>query len=479
MGKNNELDSLQNLINNDIKLLENISQQFSRVLDQNFNYIKLDSTEKEGYYLTTTKTRYQKLKKSLKPIKINYEEKEYELNEKDLEIVNLTNNVKIKNNLIKKISNNIQKNKIKINIQIKEEYFKTLNFITSQYDNLFNSLSLLISDIDFIFTASKVSKLYGYSRPQISNLNNNESFVKIKDLRHPIVERINDKEKYITNDIELGLNNKNGSILYGLNMAGKSTLLKALGCNIVLAQAGFFVACSKFTFFPFQFLLSKMTIKDNLSKGQSTFMVEMMEVKNMLMRANTNSLILSDELCSSTESISAHAIVAQTLNLLTEKKSKFIFSTHLHDLQNIKIIKDNPYLNFFHFKVFVDKNTKKIIFDRKLAHGGISDLYGLEVARALGLPSEFMSGAFSIRDELTYNNSEILSHKKSRYNSKVFVDKCNRCGSNLNLHTHHINQQKFANEYGIIDNSFHKNSSHNLEILCEQCHIKEHKEHHH
>ncbi len=259
-------------------------------------------------------------------------------------------------------------------------------------------------------------------------------------------------------------------LLSDFTVSHNSSLLKSVGCNIVLAQAGMFVSCSKMQYFPFRNLLSKMTIRDNMSKGQSTFMVEMIEVKNMLMRADPNTLVLSDELCSSTESTSAHAIVAQTLYALTEKRAKFMFSTHLHELQNIPLVAKNPHIKIYHFKVHVD--GKEINFDRNIEEGGMTALYGLEVARALGLPNSFMKGAFAVRDGLVGEPSEILTSKKSRYNSKLYVHKCSKCGTAFNLETNHIQPQKDADDNGLIGRKFHKNRKFNLEILCKQCHIK-------
>lgn len=261
-------------------------------------------------------------------------------------------------------------------------------------------------------------------------------------------------------------------LLADCTVSHNSSLIKAVGCNIVLAQAGMFVSCTEFEYYPFRYLLSKMTIRDNMSKGQSTFMVEMLEVKNMLMRADPNTLVLSDELCSSTESTSGHAIVAQTLHALTQKKAKFMFATHLHELQKIPLVTENPHIKIYHFKVHIDGTA--IVFDRHLEEGGMTELYGLEVARALGLPEEFMMGAFVVRDQLTEQPTEILSSKQSRYNAKVYVHSCRKCGSTKDLHTHHIRHQKDADSHGLIDGKFHKNRKFNLGILCKTCHTKEH-----
>lgn len=471
-GHNSTIDSIQTNISAAKKVLDEISNALAQVIDPTKeNVVKVDSTEKDGWYLTMTKTRFKKIPKNFS-LNVKYMGKTYTITPDAFELTNLTNSVKVRTPEIRKFSRDIIKNRKELSDVILEEYIKVLDDYVEKYGELFMTVSDYISKIDFIYSAAKASLLFGYTRPQIEDVQYSNSYAKVKGLRHPIVEQINTSTEYITNDISIGVDDHLGSIVYGLNMSGKSTLLKALGCNIVMAQAGMFTSCECFEFYPFRHLLSKMTIRDNMSKGQSTFMVEMIEVKNMLMRADPNTLVLSDELCSSTESTSAHAIVAQTLEALTQRGSKFIFSTHLHDLQNMQVIKQNKNVKIYHFKVHIDGND--IVFDRRIEEGGMSDLYGLEVARALGLPSDFMKGAFAVRDELTGCHTELLTVKKSRYNSDVYMHECNRCGSTKNLHTHHIQHQCDANEQGLIDKRFHKNKKHNLEVLCRECHELEH-----
>lgn len=468
-GVNEELDKLTLKIQSGKKILYDMAREMSGYIeDGNVSFVKLACTETEGWYLTTTKTRFKKIANF--SYTFDYNGKTFTVGDDNFELTNLKNSVKIRSPEIRRISRDINSLKSRMNDKIISEYLLLLEHYAQDYGETFITLSNLIADIDFVYSAAKVANDYGYTRPIIKD--SQGSYVKVNGLRHPIVEQINDEEEYTTNDISLGLNKHYGSVIYGLNMSGKSTLLKALGCNIVMAQAGMFTSCNSLQFYPFRNLFSKMTIRDNMAKGQSTFMVEMLEVKNMLMRADSNTLVLSDELCSSTESTSAHAIVAETLHALTEKKAKFLFSTHLHELQNIDLVTENPHIKIYHFKVHIDGNV--INFDRKLELGGMTELYGLEVARALGLPESFMRGAFSVRDKLTGQNPEILSTKESRYCSKKYVHKCDVCGSTKDLHTHHIRHQAEADENGLIDKKFHKNRKFNLQVLCEKCHVKEH-----
>ena len=236
---------------------------------------------------------------------------------------------------------------------------------------------------------------------------------------------------------------------------------------------GMFTSASSFEYYPFQNLLTKISNNDNLFKGQSTFIVEMYELKNILKKSNRNSMILCDELTSGTETASSTGLVTSSIIHLIKKNTNFLFTTHLHELKRFKEITENSDLDVYHFDIDVDP-MDGVKYNRKLQKGFGKEKYGIEIAQAIGLDKEFIKSAFNFRNKHEGNNSELLNYKKSRYNSKVFVDKCNRCGSKHDLHTHHIHEQHTSNKNGII-NHFPKNIRHNLEILCEECHIKHHK----
>jgi len=470
-GVNEELDSYKVKISNAIKLLNDIANNFCNFIKtEKDKVIKVESTTKEGWYLLISSSRFKLLSKDASYTYI-YNGKNYTIKHSDFEITNLKNTLKIRSPQIRKISGDILNLTEAMNTKIIDEYNKILDHYTTAYFDNFENIINIIGLIDTVYSSAKVAVEYGYTRPIIKNNLTGASYINIKDLRHPIIERIIEDTEYIPNDISLGEQEHYGSLIYGLNMSGKSSLIRALGCNIVLAQAGMYASCKEMVFYPFRNLLSKMTIRDNISLGQSTFMVEMLEVKSMLTKADANTIILSDELCSSTESVSGHSIVAETLHFLTQKRAKFVFSTHLHDLQNIPIIKDNNFINIYHFKVHV--KGEKIVFDRKLDKGGLSELYGLEVAKALGLPKDFIKGALEVRDFLTNNNVNILSLKSSRYNGNVYLHECENCGEKINLETHHKYPQKDADKNGLIDGRIHKNLKFNLQVLCKECHKKE------
>ena len=151
-------------------------------------------------------------------------------------------------------------------------------------------------------------------------------------------------------------------LLFGTNASGKSSLMKAIGLNVIMAQCGFFVAATKLVYRPYHHIFSRINNNDNIFKGESSFAVEMSELRSILKRANNQSLILGDELCSGTESISALSIFSASVIKLHERKSSFIFATHLHELCNIQKINElnGKGIRMCHLKVIYDPKTGKL-----------------------------------------------------------------------------------------------------------------------
>ena len=178
-------------------------------------------------------------------------------------------------------------------------------------------------------------------------------------------------------------------LLYGVNASGKSSLMKSVGLNIILAQAGMWVAASSFTYSPYRSFFTRIGNNDNIFRSQSTFEVEMSELRNIMKRSDNRSLILGDELCSGTESTSAISIVSAGVITLANKQSSFIFATHLHRLANMARVRDLPNIQFSHLSVRYDEITGKLIYDRKLGEGNGKTIYGLEVCRALDMDDGF------------------------------------------------------------------------------------------
>lgn len=343
-----------------------------------------------------------------------------------------------------------------------------------KYKNLFKIIIKLISYIDIGLSSAIIAIKNVYNRPTIND--NEKSYLKCENIRHPIIEQTI-KNEYIGNNIEL--NTQNNILLFGVNGSGKSSLLRSVGCNIVLAQAGLYVASSNFEYYPYKDLLCKISCKDDLYNGESTFISELLELDNILKKANKNSLVLGDELCNGTESDSASSIVATTIEELIKKNVSYIISTHVHQIIKYKdiqkLIEENK-LNIKHIKIQIE--NKKIV-NRELLDGNGSELYGVEIMEMLSIfDSKLIKRIYEYRKLIDNEKVEILTTKTSRYNSKLYMDKCERCGTKNNLQTHHKKEQHTADKFGIIENKFHKNAIYNLEVLCDECHTNHHNHHH-
>ena len=197
----------------------------------------------------------------------------------------------------------------------------------------------------------------------------------------------------------------------------------------------------------------------------------MSELRSILKRSNNKSIVLGDELCSGTESVSAQSIFASSVIRLSSKNVNFIFATHLHELYKMDLIKDLGNVQSFYLKVIFDKETKKLLYDRKLEKGNGPAIYGLEVCKAMDMDSEFLKLANKIRMNLMNVDDEILKEKQSIYNNDLYMDKCSICNEEAE-ETHHIKEQQDADENKMIG-SIHKNTLSNLVPLCKKCHKKQ------
>jgi DNA mismatch repair protein MutS len=435
---------------------------------------KLESNERDGYYTNITSKRYNDFLKHNKSKSIVVMKHEIKIS--DLIARNVSSsstNVKVIHPIFQEYNDRLDvlEPKLKREVTIKfKDFLKNTSIITSQFAQ---EICKVLALIDYVYACAHNASIFRYTKPQINNNQKGKSYIKAKAIRHPLIERISCDTQYVSNDIAIGIDETDGVLLYGLNSSGKSSLMKSIGIATVMAQAGMYVACDEFEFFPYQYIFTRILSSDDIFKGQSTFTKEMLELRGILKRANYNSLVIGDELCSGTESISALAIVSSGVCSLASKKTSFIFATHLHDLINIDEIIELDNVKAFHLSVAYDTTKKQLIYDRKLKPGNGSTLYGLEVCKSLDLEDDFLSMANRIRKKLIGKDEDIVaSTSRSTYNKDVFMQYCKVCGAKA-TEVHHISQQKCADEKGYID-TFHKNDKFNLVSLCDKCHNNVH-----
>jgi DNA mismatch repair ATPase MutS len=269
-------------------------------------------------------------------------------------------------------------------------------------------------------------------------------------------------------------------LLGDFTVTHNSSCTKAIGLNVIMAQAGMFVP-SKMTYYPYNKIITRLSGNDNLIKGQSSYIVEVAELRTVLRNSDDRTLVLGDEICRGTEIESGSAFTINTIRELVNRKTSFIFSTHMHHLAHDPEILSLPdgSLRICHLKLICDRDTGELIFDRKLEEGSGEPIYGLEIAMSLGIDSDFMKKTLKTRKRLMGTNGEFLSTKTSRYNKNIYMDHCVKCGkrsgNNKNeLHSHHIKEQNTADKYGYIGH-YHKDSKFNFVVLCDECHSEIHK----
>jgi len=470
-----EIDEIQSKIDGCHIIYNKIIEKMSYYIDvTKYNMLKLENNDRDGYYISLTSKRSCLLKKELKigeypTIDIKFSNKTIKFETDNLEYKAATKStVKILNDYLRDLSNKLRSYELKMQTMCRDKFLERLDYYDSKYSKTLKSITSYISEIDCIKSNAKTALIYGYVRPTIENGSN--SFVDSKEIRHPIIERINNDTNYVTNNVQIGVNNNTtGILLFGTNASGKSSLMKAIGLNVIMAQAGFFVAAKEFCFSPYEYLFTRINNNDNIFKGESSFAVEMGELRSILKRANNKSLILGDELCSGTENVSALAIFSSSVIKLDERKSNFVFATHLHDLCKISQINSLESIKMFHLKVIFNEETGELIYDRKLEPGNGPTIYGLEVCRAMDMDSDFLKLSEQIRKQILGESKLLLEPKKSNYNAQVIIDKCNICGIKAE-DVHHIKFQCTANENNIIDSHIVKDVKSNLVPLCKKCH---------
>jgi len=432
-------DSNKDLIDDD----ENIIDEYD---DRNKKFMcKLKQNSTNGLYIDVSNMRYKILEESNK------------INMNDYFIKKKKNTTSI---ICKQKSEKIVKYKDKLS-KLHIELYKKLMNECSNYIDIINEISIFISGLDCLLSRAKCALKHDFIKPIISNKYNNSSYLNVKQLRHPIIE-ILIKDKYIPNDILL-TDDHNGMIIMGPNASGKSSILKMIGILVFLLQTGNYVPCNSIEYYPFNTIITKLDLTDNIFNGQSSFDIEVLNMRSIVGISCKNSIIITDELGNTTENYSGVSIVASIIEYIAKQNIKFCFATHYHELCDI--IK--PLENVLIYNMDTIVKNKQTVYNRILQKGPSSTLYGIEVCETKGFDTNIIKRAYEIRNLLIGKNTDI---KLSKYNNEVLVDECVLCKSTKDLHTHHIRHQSKFNSKNIS-----KHNKNNLVILCKQCHNDLHK----
>ena len=500
-GVNNNLDSQIKLLLDSEDQLECCRHYFNNIVveyetktkksksSEELNetqFIKIHETEKNHFSLISTDRRCKILEEKIlknKETNVNLtyissfdkSENTFKLELDNIEYTKHTATNRIISSIqINKLCKNINMIKINLMDEIANVYFTIVKEL-EQFQTKLECISDVITLVDIVYTKSYIAQKYNYCKPEIVSAD--KSFVNAQGLRHCIIELLQQSELYVSNNMCLGDGITDGILLYGTNAVGKTSFIRALGISIIMAQAGLFVPASSFKFKPYKYLFTRILGNDNIFKGLSTFAVEMSELRSILRLSNKYSLVLGDELCSGTESISAISIFVVGIQTMQRNNCSFIFATHQHEIVNFDEITSLANVRLKHMTVVYDKEKDLLIYDRKIKDGPGVNMYGLEVCKSLNLPDDFLCEAHKIRTKYFPPFVSVLDQQTSHFNAHVIKGICEKCGIHNATEVHHLQHQQDANDNGFIsstDMTFHKNHPANLIALCNNCHNEFH-----
>ncbi|MBR5433824.1 MAG: DNA mismatch repair protein MutS, partial [Bacteroidales bacterium] len=281
-------------------------------------------------------------------------------------------------------------------LEIEQQIYTNLVQSITQYIETIQLDASIVAQIDCLFSFASVSLSNDYARPEI----NDSMVLDIKNGRHPVIEtEMPPGEKYIDNDVYLDNEKQQIIIITGPNMAGKSALLRQTALIVLMAQMGCFVPAKAVTMGVVDKVFTRVGASDNISQGESTFMVEMNEAANILNNMTSNSLVLFDELGRGTSTYDGISIAWSIVEYLHEcptARPKTLFATHYHELNELE--KSFPRVK--NFNVSVREQNQKVIFLRKLVPGGSEHSFGIHVAKMAGMPKSVVQRADKILKEL-------------------------------------------------------------------------------
>lgn len=367
-GHSNELDRLNDSIH-DARLYIGSLQQIERKRT-GINSLKVGFNKVFGYYIEVTKT-------NLKAAPKEYIRKQTLVNAERF----ITPELKEKEELILTAEEKIFK--------LEEElYRELLDYLSTNIADIMHTADLL-AELDLVSSLAELAVQNGYSRPEIYE----DTRLVIINGRHPVIETVLPPGSFVANDVDISPGEGSIHILTGPNMSGKSTYLRQIGLIVILAQIGSFVPADKAEIGLVDRVFTRVGAVDYLARGQSTFLVEMVETANILHNASERSLVLLDEVGRGTSTFDGLSVAWAVVEQINEAiKSRTIFATHYHELTGMAEL----YERVHNFQVAVKKWEDKVIFLHQIIPGGCDDSYGIEVAKLAGVPRPTITRAKQI-----------------------------------------------------------------------------------
>ena len=292
-------------------------------------------------------------------------------------------------------------------IEIREQIAKNIKRL--------QTTAMAVSELDVLISFAQVAEDLNYCMPQVDN----SGIIDIKSGRHPVIEKMLGAGAFIDNDTYLDKEENRLSIITGPNMAGKSTYMRQVALITLMAQVGSFVPATEAHIGVVDKIFTRVGASDDLSMGQSTFMVEMMEVATILKEATSNSLVILDEIGRGTSTYDGLSIAWAVAEYIADKEkcgAKTLFATHYHELTEL----ENQSEGIKNYSIAVKEKGEDIIFLRKIVRGGTDESYGIHVARLAGVPKAVTQKANEFLRNIEKKN--ILTGKKAEKQDKKKVE---------------------------------------------------------
>lgn len=330
---------------------------------------------------------------------------------------------------LENISSLILNGKEKINLLEYELFNKIVENILNSTLRL-QSLSKMIANIDSLNSFAKIAHKYSYCKPNITESNE----ISIIEGRHPVIEINLDENEFIANDTNIGQDDNLIQIITGPNMAGKSTYMRQMALIIIMAQIGSFVPAKSAEIGICDKIFTRIGASDNISKGESTFTLEMNEVSNIIKNSTEKSFVILDEVGRGTSSDDGLSIAMALVEYLSKhKKVKTVFATHFHELT----VLESELKNVRNLKIEILEENNNLIFLRKISRGKSDRSYGIEVAKLSGLPDEILENAKNIMEKLA--NEDFFEVNKGKEIKNSLEDIKNKKINELKSYTDKIN----------------------------------------
>lgn len=379
-GFNNELDEYRDARRLGQKWIDELQQK--EIEETGIKNLKIGYNKVFGYFIEVNKSQIER-------VPIRYQRKQ-----------TVANNERYITEDLKVIEDKVLGAEEKA-LQLENEIFSQIKNVLVKYVQSFQTIANALARIDALLSLSVVAVKNNYVKPVI---NNNIKQLKIVDGRHPVVEQFMSSGEFVTNDTLLDEKDNKIMIITGPNMAGKSTYMRQVAIITLMSHIGSFVP-AKEAYIPItDRIFTRVGASDDLAFGQSTFMVEMSEVAQILANATDKSLIVLDEIGRGTSTFDGLSIAWAVVEYLANNfKAKTLFATHYHELTELEGVLNGVK----NYKISVKEIDDNVVFLRKIVRGGANKSFGIEVARLAGVPNDVLNRAKEISKNLEKVNQKL------------------------------------------------------------------------